>query len=1516
MRKDIFTKSAIFFLIMLAILVGQISFVFFVNHIADKSNYTATKLAVEPAAVNGGGRYIFENGDFVGVNSNWYLELYATGDGWIRDKHTGQELSANITYVDFNFRWGSNVTWWNLGQEGTPYYVVYLNGKKIKTADYTTTTAYGRPGKEITEADICEMGVSEGEYRFEFYNTFCNDCGNWFYHKLYNGNGKEGGFSITLNVDRTAPELVLEGVSRNGTTKDAVKGKPSTQATGVGSKGKSWSGDSLTMKYGYSKLGSSKPTSANKNYSSGQSFSAEGYYCFMVTDSAGNNSELYHFTIDTTKPQNNFTYQLNNNKAYTSENIIFNPTDNFALDKSWVKFEDGPWVSSSAEAVAAGYNVIYNGNQITVPNDNPNGNWYFKASDTAGNFSDDYCVVLNVLQTFGNQATIRDSYKSNYWYNVVLPANIFGIEGKNIAGTYHAPNYETALAFARAKEWEYRVSVVSNGWMYVNVGNENLAQLYTDKNELDAVVEKYAKGYVKERSIAKNGTNNFSNIINYDLYLDSTALTRQQIAKPDFLDKELPVYMMQQNYCFIDPQFPYQTFVKIQMVANDFGTVEREEIDLIYGQSVADQVLVTGNNSQGYYLVTEWDSAGNTEEYYVYIDLSAPALTAEVVLGNNTKETVVFDEAKIKEFTGTFRYLSLNMQQIADSVDHFVAIKINGRKLTDISYVQGDVLPVLDGVEFYGNYTVELYDRSGNTLNFTVTIAGEAPMMTNSSLSSDTSCRLTLNVTDRNNSITDIKLFYITFEGEYQELTEDHKGVPVNASTLQYTLTTGGKYTLWYTDLFGREVYCPHIFYLKGLPTGILSGVMEGGITNKNVSLKYSDDNTLILYRVENGNKTEVLMDGVLFGQTYDETTGKYTATIMANEDTSASYVFFLHRNGDKGLFVEYAFSIDCIIAPIYISNVTNVVIDKNSYSNKPFTVYWEETLTLRYYTSKTAGGEMGAIRYTKGNVLSADGTYFFILRDSVGNEERFTILLDAVVSYELGGEYVTLGEHKYISKNDLQFSITESTAVKEFTSIPDVVSGGFITLEGTYTIWITDAYGNSAEITITIDRTAPTITMSGVGDTGATNSSVQVNFTDYVNAYLVNSRDQYIGNVANGQIFDTEGTYRIMVIDVAGNTAYAVFSINRTIPYESNVMDGTYTTGTVSLHFLGTLATQKVFCNEEQIESANRYTEPGKYNIMATDVLGNNLEFSFTILPARVQVIDLVNLLDYELVSVMLDGVSTAASLEEGKLYLDANGEYTIKMKNTNNDNVFEFTIEVDNIVLFDTNIVNGGLTTDMASLTFNEDVKQTVTLNDEPVKSARQYTKAGNYKVTATDNIGNVTTIIFTILPKVCREICLEHLDNYELVLVTLDTKTIKAEIVENTLTLTKKGMYGIMLKIKDTTEVFGFGIEVDNVPPTVEIKKEAGSFKTQNASKENLTATLFRDDKEVAYTIGKKVNGAGNYTLTIVDELGNENVYHFTVTEPLNWAAYASIAGLGLLVFVAVLVVFLAKRRVKIR
>ena len=240
-----------------------------------------------------------------------------------------------------------------------------------------------------------------------------------------------------------------------------------------------------------------------------------------------------------------------------------------------------------------------------------------------------------------------------------------------------------------------------------------------------------------------------------------------------------------------------------------------------------------------------------------------------------------------------------------------------------------------------------------------------------------------------------------------------------------------------------------------------------------------------------------------------------------------------------------------------------------------------------------------------------------------------------------------------------------------------------------------------------------------------------------------------------------------------------------------------------------------------------------------------------------------------------------------------------------------------MDNIVQYDSNVVNGGLTTDTASLTFSETVKQITTLNGNEIKTAKTYKEPGDYKITATDELGNVKEITFTILPKRTREIHLVNLDNYELVLVTLDTKTLDVEIVDNTLILSQKGMYGIFLKIKDTDEMFSCGIEVDNTKPTVEINKGHGSFTTTNASKENLTATLSCNGAEAtAYNVGKKVSGAGHYTLTITDDLGNENVYTFDITEPLNWAAYASIGGLGLLGAVALIVVLKAKWRVKTR
>lgn len=1492
-RIDIYT---VLLVAVLAIVSGLFSLVFSNQNTTNSADENTMTTILQPASNCSGGTYKFYDDDIMAESNRWYLKMEATGSasGANRSVSASENVTLNITSASLIFCWGTNRFNNNYDHVRNFKYFRLYNGSNL-ICDRSNWG--GREDRSNWTETFWSGGLGEGSYRAEIGIRF--NTGKIF--GAWPNAGHDEDAVVLFNVDRTAPGITLTGVAVNGITKGTVTAKTESGAT---------------IKYGYSASlkASDRPTKVTDNFPS-NGVSKEGQYCLTATDAVENTSSFYRFIIDTTKPQNNFGYITNAGKAYTNDDIIYVPTDNYSMKSVGVKYKDGRWAYSASDAAAYDYNVVFNGYQITVPKESGNGEWYFQAEDTAGNKSDEYCVVLSYLDTFGNQERIRNSYISNYWYNVTLPANIYGDE----AGIYSASSYETALAFATQKEWDFRITPTPNGWRYVNSSNGNLSQEYTDRAELDAVVNKYAKSYIKDRVVAKNGTNNFNKIINDNLQVDNTALVRQWIAKPDFLpDDDLPIYMMRKDYKFVDPKFSSQTYVKMQMIANDLGLVSRAEVNLAYDVKVENQVLTTGNNSQGYYLVTEWDNAGNSEQYYVYIDLSAPTLTVDVVYGNNTTENITFDETQVEELAGTFRYLSLDMQQIADSIDRFVTIKINGRKLTDAVYIQGDELPMLDGVEYYGNYTIELYDRSGNTLTFVVTIAGEAPRMTNSSLTSDTSCRLTMEVPDYNDTIEELKLFFITYEGVYVELAEDHNEVQVNASTLQYTLTTGGKYTMWYRDLFGREAYCTPVFYLKGLPTATLSGVSDGGITNRNVSLKYSEGNSLILYRVENGTKTEVPLDGTTYSQTFDETSHRYTAMLMANEDTTAAYEFFLYKSGDKNLFVEYTFSIDCIIAPIYIYDTNSVEITKNAYSNTPFTIYWNETVTLRYYTDKTPGGEMGAERYIMGTVLSVNGTYFFTLKDSIGNQETFTILLDTVVSYELGGEYVRLGEHEYIAKDDIQFSITESTTVLSFSSIPDVVNGGYITLEGVYKIWITDAYGNSVEIKITIDRTAPVIRLFGTGDNGATNGSVQVEISDYANAYLVTSRDKIIGKVEDGQVFDTEGSYRIMATDVAGNVTYAVFAINRTIPYEANIVDGAFTTGNVTIEFLGELALQQVTCNEEFIDVAARYTVPGKYIISVVDLLGNTMEFSFTILPTRVQAVDLQNLEDYAVVNATFNGVATLLEVTDSQLYLDANGKYVIKMKNTKKNNVFEFNIEVDNIVAFDTNIVVGGLTTDAASITFNETVTQTATLNGSEIKTAKTYKEPGNYKITATDELGNVQEITFTILPKRTREIYWENLDNYELVLVTLGTKTLEdVKIVDNTLTLSEKGMYGIVLKIKDTDEIFSCGIEVDNTKPTVEIDIEPGAFKTTNASKENVTATLSCNGAEaIEYKIGKKINGAGHYTLTITDDLGNENVYTFDITEPLNWAAYASIGGLSLLGAVALIVVFKARRRVKTR
>jgi hypothetical protein len=688
-----------------------------------------------------------------------------------------------------------------------------------------------------------------------------------------------------------------------------------------------------------------------------------------------------------------------------------------------------------------------------------NGLWQFRATDMAGNTSEISNITLSVITTFQNKAAIRDSYKVNSWYRVILPARVFNVSGKNIAGSYTFRTYESALKFALTKEEEYRVGVIPSGWTYVSAGNESVTQIYTDREVLDTVLYKYASAYVQGRSIMNNGSNNYYTSVNENGEIDEQALTAQTLKKPDYLNPSLPLYFCSKNFAFVRLRLPYSISMQVtlRMVGTDISQVSGQPIVIPYDEKIASIIGTDANNLQGYYLVTETDAAGFVEAYYIYLDFEAPFLMANALLGNGTDKNIVFYETYLSLYAGTLYYIELNLNSIGDNIDDFVVISIKGRGLTDISFVAGEELPILDGVTYYGRYTIVLYDRSGNTLTFEVVIAGAAPYMQTSSLTSETECRLQLVVPDSLNSIVSLQLLRISYDGAYMDILFDDRGTSVNFLTLTYYISQGGRYTMRYTDLFGRSVELPSIFYMKGLPSGVLSGVKDGGITNKTVTFRYANTYSFIAYKIIEGARVPF----VDFTTEFNSQNNSHTITLIANETSSAVYVFFLYNTSEISLYVEYSFEIDCILPSFFVLTNSGEDIAVDTASTKPFKIIWTSGLTVRYYTSNTAGGSLNTIRYTAGTLLVNDATYYFNVIDSVGNTLDFVILLKTRVNYKIEGDYITAAPNSLISKNNLKFTVLD-TMTQFIVSNADgytIENGGTLIFEGIYLITVIGNY-------------------------------------------------------------------------------------------------------------------------------------------------------------------------------------------------------------------------------------------------------------------------------------------------------------------------------------------------------------------------------------------------------------------------------------------------------------------------
>ncbi len=920
------------------------------------------------------------------------------------------------------------------------------------------------------------------------------------------------------------------------------------------------------------------------------------------------------------------------------------------------------------------------------------------------------------------------------------------------------------------------------------------------------------------------------------------ALTRQLTELPGLLSAysgyrfmlALPSYSLALPQMIVEGN---KAAVTLQFISDGISLRPGQETAIEYAEKLSKYI-----NEQGWYMITERDVCGNVEKYLIFIDLEQPELYASVTYGNSSRELINFNQDFIDGNTQAMRYIEFDINSLADNIDDFVMISIEGRN-AGVQYVWGDEIPVLKYENgYYGAYTITAYDRSRNALEFTIYIGGEAPSLRYTSLTNETACTFTVQINDSFNEITDIKFFKIHFEGEEEQIYADSFDTPVNAENLVYRMTVGGKFVFEFTDLYGRTVRTTPVFYMKGLPSATLRGVKDGGLTKNDVSIIYDTDATCELYILKDGvwERTELyeMVQGI----------STNTISITAGKETTAIYKVLLYKTADRNLFTEYTFEIDGIPPEVQIFTESGAEINPETVTTQNFYITWNESGYKAYYKKQ---GAISDLQYSKETIISVAGVYVFTVYDTARNVITFNITLDNTVSYTLGGMYTLLDDGSYITRNNFTFTVTEPYS--EFTIDASngltIVNGQKLDTDGTYLVKVTDMYGNRLSLTLIVDKLPPEpIILSETGVRLSDDAKIRENFSvscDEENVIISVAQGNGAYTVYDGTLVTEVGTYTFRLSDRVGNISTVTVTIDRNVQYNIDgsylLIDGEY----CSRNWLMVVPSEMLSAFDIQaydgtkVENTKRISEEGKYSVYLKDIAGNEARF--------VLVID-----------------KTAPSVN----IVLASGNSSEGRKKINEDFKLECMEEG-------------------ATLTYSFNGSAAIPYNGEMLS------EQGEYAYTATDRLGNSITQVIVIDKEVQYRID----GNYTVIdgkyysrswlLVTPSEETqtfiitaVDGSFVDTDKRITLDGFYSVTI-----TDVAGNTIElvlvIDKTAPTAKVITESGRETDGGAINEAFKVVGTESDISIEYSVnggvyaeydGMIIGDAGTYTFRITDRIGN--------------------------------------------
>jgi hypothetical protein len=371
--------------------------------------------------------------------------------------------------------------------------------------------------------------------------------------------------------------------------------------------------------------------------------------------------------------------------------------------------------------------------------------------------------------------------------------------------------------------------------------------------------------------------------------------------------------------------------------------------------------------------------------------------------------------------------------------------------------------------------------------------------------------------------------------------------------------------------------------------------------------------------------------------------------------------------------------------------------------------------------TATVEGGTLAVSSHT----FTANGSFTFTASDAAGNTSQVTV---DIINIDKSLPIVTgvINNAFYNSNRVITFD-------KGTGKLNNVLfnSGDTVSIEGSYVLVVTDDVGNVTTVNFTIDKTPPVV--NGVEE------GIYYN-TDRTITFMEGTATLNTNPFTSGQTVTSDGSYTLVVTDLAGNVTTIIFVVDKVPPIitiEDYNLDPTNLDITVYAE-----------TNEGSINATSyTFTENGSFTFTATDLAGNvtNRTITITNIDKNAPAVSGVSNNAYYNVSrtIVFDkgtGMLNGEPFTTGDIVAQEGSYVLIVTDDAGNKTTVSFVIDKTAPIV--EGIEHNNYYNTNRTITFNEG---SATLNGISFTSNTLVSIEDSYEIVVTDLAGNVTTVNF---------------------------------------------------------------------------------------------------------------------------------------------------------------------------